>query len=102
MDDAESETAPKPTESVPDNSSEVAEDQEEKEEKEEKSRDQTADAQEVGDESKEQSGSRANVVYYSGSALTEAMQQYPETELTITTPLQDGVVKDWAAMEALW
>ncbi|KAF9188446.1 hypothetical protein BGZ50_001345 [Haplosporangium sp. Z 11] len=50
----------------------------------------------------EQESNKSQVVYYSGSALTEAMQQYPEGEITVSTPIQDGIVKDWAAMEALW
>jgi len=102
MDDAESEAPSKPVESIPDNASEITEDQDVKEEKEEKSETKAADASEAGDESKDQDASRPSIVYYSGSALTEAMQQFPESELKVTTPLQDGVVKDWAAMEALW
>ncbi|KAG0052775.1 hypothetical protein BGZ83_002129 [Gryganskiella cystojenkinii] len=78
------------------------ENQDIKEEKDEKSEKETENEAESGDESKEQTSTRPNVVYYSGAALTEALQQYPDTELTVTTPLQEGVVKDWAAMEALW
>ncbi|GJJ73672.1 actin-related protein 9 [Entomortierella parvispora] len=102
MDETESETPSKPVESVTETASEISEDQDIKEEKEEKPETKATDASEAGEESKDQDSSRPSVVYYSGSALTEAMQQFPESELTITTPLQDGVVKDWAAMEALW
>ncbi|KAG0250030.1 general RNA polymerase II transcription factor [Mortierella polycephala] len=37
----------------------------------------------------EQESNKPQVVYYSGSALTEAMQQYPEGEITLSTPIQD-------------
>ncbi|KAF9924160.1 hypothetical protein FBU30_005828 [Linnemannia zychae] len=52
--------------------------------------------------SKENEANKPQTIYYSGSALTEALQQYPEGELTVSTPIQDGIVKDWASMEALW
>ncbi|KAF9584941.1 hypothetical protein BGW38_004581 [Lunasporangiospora selenospora] len=63
----------------------------------------TEDSQDKqGDQTKEQDSDKPQTVYYCGSALTEAMQQYPESELSVSTPIQDGIVKDWAAMEALW
>ncbi|KAG0036962.1 general RNA polymerase II transcription factor [Podila clonocystis] len=54
-----------------------------------------------GDEP-QQEGDKTQTVYYCGGALTEAQQQYPESELTIASPIEQGIVKDWAAMEALW
>jgi len=53
-------------------------------------------------QAKDQDINKPQTVYYCGSALTEAMQQYPEAELNISTPIQEGIVKDWGAMEALW
>lgn len=51
---------------------------------------------------KDPDNNKPQTAYYCGSALVEAMQQSPETELTISTPIQEGIVKDWGAMEALW
>lgn len=53
-------------------------------------------------QARDQDNNKPQTVYYCGSALTEAMQQYPEPELNISTPIQEGIVKDWGAMEALW
>ncbi|KAK3828784.1 MAG: actin family [Benniella sp.] len=53
-------------------------------------------------QAKDQDINKPQTVYYCGSALTEAMQQYPEAELNLSTPIQEGIVKDWGAMEALW
>ncbi|KAF9101782.1 hypothetical protein BGX27_011336 [Mortierella sp. AM989] len=53
------------------------------------------------EQAKEQE-SKPQTVYYCGSALIEAQQQYPESELTVSTPIRDGIVDDWATMEALW
>ncbi|KAG0074402.1 general RNA polymerase II transcription factor, partial [Podila epicladia] len=50
----------------------------------------------------QQEGDKTQTVYYCGGALTEAQQQYPASELTIASPIEQGIVKDWAAMEALW
>ncbi|KAG0028689.1 general RNA polymerase II transcription factor [Podila clonocystis] len=50
----------------------------------------------------QQEGDKTQTVYYCGGALTEAQQQYPESELTIASPIEQGIVKDWSAMEALW
>ncbi|KAF9165505.1 hypothetical protein DFQ26_009884 [Actinomortierella ambigua] len=41
-------------------------------------------------------------VYYCGNALTEAQQQFNQDELTLTSPIREGIVRDWGAMEALW
>ncbi|KAG0277005.1 hypothetical protein BGZ95_006688 [Linnemannia exigua] len=57
---------------------------------------------EAKEQAKENESNKPQTIYYSGSALTEATQQYPESELTVSTPIQDGIVKDWASMEALW
>ncbi|KAG0364967.1 actin-domain-containing protein [Gamsiella multidivaricata] len=59
-------------------------------------------AAETQEQTKEQESSKPQTTYYCGSALTEAIQQYPEAELSVSSPIQDGIVKDWAAMEALW
>ncbi|KAF9128137.1 hypothetical protein BGW39_005325 [Mortierella sp. 14UC] len=60
------------------------------------------EASEAKEQAKENESNKPQTIYYSGSALTEAIQQYPESELTVSTPIQDGIVKDWASMEALW
>ncbi|KAG0373616.1 hypothetical protein BGX24_011463 [Mortierella sp. AD032] len=57
---------------------------------------------ETKEQAKENESNKLQTIYYCGSALTEATQQYPESELTVSTPIQDGIVKDWASMEALW
>lgn len=67
---------------------------EQTEDKEEESEKQTDEPQQEGD--------KTQTIYYCGSALTEAQQQYPESELTVASPIEKGIVKDWAAMEALW
>ncbi|KAF9953017.1 hypothetical protein BGZ70_000395 [Mortierella alpina] len=67
-----------------------------------KSEDQKEDLDQVQEQDKEQDSTKPQTTYYSGSALTEAMQQYPASELSVASPIQDGVVKDWGAMEALW
>ncbi|KAF9175899.1 hypothetical protein BGX21_010700 [Mortierella sp. AD011] len=54
------------------------------------------------EQAKDQETNRPQTVYYCGSALTEAQQQYPDSELTVSTPIRNGIVDDWAAMEALW
>ncbi|KAF9097636.1 hypothetical protein BGX29_007998 [Mortierella sp. GBA35] len=59
-------------------------------------------AAESQEQAKEIDNSKPQTIYYSGSALTEAIQQCPESELTISTPIQEGIVKDWGSMEALW
>lgn len=59
-------------------------------------------AAETKEQAKENDINKPQTIYYCGSALTEAIQQYPESELTVSTPIQDGIVKDWASMEALW
>ncbi|KAG0345239.1 hypothetical protein BG004_003857 [Podila humilis] len=53
-------------------------------------------------ENSSNSGENTQTIYYCGSALTEAQQQYSESELTVASPIENGVVTDWAAMEALW
>ncbi|KAF9206133.1 hypothetical protein BGZ49_002960 [Haplosporangium sp. Z 27] len=57
---------------------------------------------ETQEQTKEQENNKPQTVYYCGSALGEAQQQYPESELTVSTPIHNGIVTDWAAMEALW
>ncbi|KAF9961663.1 hypothetical protein BGZ72_002495 [Mortierella alpina] len=69
---------------------------------EDQNQDQDQEQEQEPDQEKEQDSTKPQTTYYSGSALTEAMQQYPESELLVSTPIQDGVVKDWGAMEALW
>ncbi|KAG0314379.1 hypothetical protein BGZ99_008169 [Dissophora globulifera] len=59
-------------------------------------------SEDTQEQAKEQDSNKPQTVYYCGSALTEALQQHPESEVTVSTPIQDGIVKDWAAMEALW
>ncbi|KAG0001697.1 general RNA polymerase II transcription factor [Entomortierella chlamydospora] len=54
------------------------------------------------EQAKDQESNKPQTVYYCGSALTEAQQQYPDSELTVSTPIRNGIVDDWAAMEALW
>lgn len=78
---------------------ETANDADVKVEKTEQAADGTAETKE---QAKENESNKPQTIYYSGSALTEAIQQYPETELTVSSPIQDGIVKDWASMEALW
>lgn len=65
---------------------------------------ETEEKEEEGEKTEEpqQEGDKTQTVYYCGSALTEAQQQYPESELTVASPIEKGIVKDWAAMEALW
>ncbi|KAF9437389.1 hypothetical protein BGZ76_000924 [Entomortierella beljakovae] len=58
--------------------------------------------EESPEQAKEQESNRTQTIYYSGSALTEAQQQFPDSDLEVSTPIQDGIIKDWAAMEALW
>ncbi|KAF8941498.1 actin family [Dissophora ornata] len=84
-----------------DSTAENAESSEIKVEKAEQESDSEA-ATETQEQSKEQDSSKPQTTYYCGSALTEAIQQYPESELTVSTPIQEGIIKDWAAMEALW
>ncbi|KAF9913194.1 hypothetical protein EC991_003654 [Linnemannia zychae] len=62
----------------------------------------TEEPTEEKEQSKENESNKLQTIYYSGSALTEATQQFPESELIVSTPIQDGIVKDWASMEALW
>ncbi|CAO3571378.1 unnamed protein product [Mortierella alpina] len=63
---------------------------------------QDQEQDQVQEQDKEQDSTKPQTTYYSGSALTEAMQLYPASELSVALPIQDGVVKDWGAMEALW
>ncbi|KAG0334421.1 general RNA polymerase II transcription factor [Podila horticola] len=65
---------------------------------------ETEEKEEEGEKTEEpqQEDDKTQTVYYCGSALTEAQQQYPESELTVASPIEKGIVKDWAAMEALW
>ncbi|KAF9936174.1 hypothetical protein BGZ67_002611 [Mortierella alpina] len=72
------------------------------EQSQDQNQDQDQDQEQAQEQDKEQDSTKLQTTYYSGSALTEAMQQYPESELSVSTPIQDGVVKDWGAMEALW
>ena len=63
---------------------------------------QDQEQDQVQEQDKEHDSTKPQTIYYSGSALTEAMQLYPASELSVASPIQDGVVKDWGAMEALW
>ncbi|KAG0351647.1 general RNA polymerase II transcription factor [Podila minutissima] len=74
------------------------------EEEKEGSEKETEEKEEDGEKADEpqQEGDKTQTVYYCGGALTEAQQQYPESELAIASPIEQGIVKDWAAMEALW
>ncbi|KAI1317506.1 hypothetical protein EDD11_008313 [Mortierella claussenii] len=57
---------------------------------------------ELQEDEKELEATKLQTVYYCGGALAEAEQQYLEAELTVSSPIQEGIIKDWAAIEALW
>ncbi|KAG9070775.1 hypothetical protein KI688_008315 [Linnemannia hyalina] len=99
---AESETATAPTTVETTSETSASETVSGADIKVEKTEQATEGAVETKEQAKENDSNKPQTIYYCGSALTEAMQQYPESELTVSTPIQDGIVKDWAAMEALW
>ncbi|KAF9423161.1 hypothetical protein BGZ94_008396, partial [Podila epigama] len=87
--------------------SEMSEDVDIKSETEDKEKDKAeestkASANDKQQQQKQQETEKSQTIYYCGAYLNEARQQYSETELTVTWPIEDGIVKDWAVMEALW
>ncbi|KAF9349496.1 hypothetical protein BGX26_012226 [Mortierella sp. AD094] len=91
--------ASKPDESTENATVDDSESADIKVEKSEQDSELPTDTQE---QAKDQESNKPQTVYYCGSALTEAQQQYPDSELTVSTPIRNGIVNDWAAMEALW